>query len=330
MKALVYVNPYELVLRDEADPSPEPGEALIRIRAAAVCGSDMHGYHGADARRKPPLILGHEAAGEVVSGALEGQRVVLNPLVTCGVCPACTGGRANLCPDRRLIGMARPGAFAELITLPERNLIPVPDGMTLSHAALTEPAATALHGINLAQRAAFRAFAEASVLVIGGGAIGLLSALILRWQGCRDITVAETNPRRRQMIQGTSVGRVMDPVSDGQPQTDHYDLVVDAVGIGATRDTAVAAVAPGDVILHLGLGESRSEMDARKLTLGEITFVGCYTYTPVDLRASLAALHGGALGDLTWIEERPLAEGAAVFSALDAGELAAGKVVLRP
>ncbi len=330
MKALVYVNPYELVLRDEADPTPVPGEALIRIDAAAICGSDMHGYHGAAPGRHPPLILGHEAAGEVLSGPRSGERVVPTPLVTCGTCAACTSGRANLCPDRRLIGMARPGAFAEYVTLPERNLIPIPEGMPAAHAALTEPTATALHGIGLAQRAAFRPFAEARVLVIGGGAIGLLSALILRWQGGRDITVVETNPRRRRMVEGTGVGRVSDPETDGAPSADDFDLVVDAVGIGATRQSAIAAVRPGGVVLHIGLGESSSEMDARKLTLGETYSVACYTYTPADLRASLQALHQGALGDLSWIEERPLAEGAKVFADLDHGRLGAGKVVLRP
>jgi alcohol dehydrogenase len=330
MKALVYVSPHELELRDEADPVPAPGEALIRIDAAAICGSDMHGYHGADPRRKPPLILGHEAAGEVLSGARAGERVVLNPLVTCGECPACTGGRANLCPERKLIGMARPGAFAEYVTLPERNLITIPEGMPAAHAALTEPTATALHGIFLAQRAAFRGFAEGNALVLGGGAIGLLSALILRWQGCRDITIVETNPNRRRMIETTGVARVSDPAADGAPPSDHFDLVVDAVGIGATRTTAVAAVRPGGVVLHIGLGESSSEMDARKLTLGEVYFVGCYTYTPADMRASLQALHNGSLGDLSWIEQRPLEEGAQVFADLDHGRLGAGKVVLRP
>ncbi|PWG64535.1 zinc-dependent alcohol dehydrogenase [Spiribacter halobius] len=329
MKALVYTEPYRLELRDEPVPEPAPGEALIRVHAAAICGSDMHGYHGADPRRRPPLVLGHEAAGEVVDGSHRGQRVVLNPLVTCGLCEDCTDGRSNLCRQRQLIGMARPGAFAEYVTLPERNLIPVPEGMDLNAAALTEPTATALHGIHLGQRCAFRPFAEGRNLVIGGGAIGALSALVLRWLGAGDVTVAETNPLRAAAMERLGFA-VHDPVSAGPPGEDRFHLVVDAVGHAATRDAAIAAVRPGGVIVHIGLGEASSAMDARKLTLSEITFVGCYTYTPTDLRAALHALHAGALGPLDWIEQRPLADGDGAFADLDAGRLAAPKVVLRP
>lgn len=329
MKALVYTEPYRLEMQEAAAPEPAPGEALIQVHAAAICGSDMHGYHGADPRRQPPLILGHEAAGEIAAGPRRGERVVLNPLVTCGHCADCVDGRSNLCPQRQLIGMARPGAFAEYVTLPERNLIPVPAGMDLDVAALTEPTATALHGIHLGQRAARRPFAEGRNLVIGGGAIGALSALVLRWLGAHDVLVAETNPLRREAMAAMGFG-VHDPVADGPPATDRFELVVDAVGNGPTRDAAIAAVRPGGVIVHIGLGEGSSAMDARKLTLSEITFVGCYTYTPTDLRAALQALHAGALGPLDWLERRPLEAGDQAFADLDAGRLAAPKVVLKP
>lgn len=329
MKALVYTEPYTLEMRDQAVPETGRDEVLIRVSAAAICGSDMHGYHGADPRRQPPLILGHEAAGEVVDGPRRGERVVLNPLVTCGRCADCVVGRSNLCPERQLIGMARPGAFAEYVTLPERNLIPVPEGMSLTAAALTEPTATALHGLHLGQRCAFRPFAEGRNLVIGGGAIGALSALVLRWLGAHDVLVAETNPLRRAAMERLGFA-VHDPAAAGPPGDDRFELVVDAVGNGPTRDTAMAAVRTGGVVVHIGLGEGHSSIDARKLTLSEITFVGCYTYTPTDLSAALQALHTGALGPLDWIEERPLADGNQAFADLDAGHLAAPKVVLHP
>ncbi|MDX1540959.1 MAG: alcohol dehydrogenase catalytic domain-containing protein, partial [Geminicoccaceae bacterium] len=112
MKALVYTAPHELVFRDEPDPAPAPGEAVVELDSIGICGSDLHGYHGKDSRRLPPLILGHEASGTVVHGRDPGRRVALNPLVTCGRCDDCVAGRTNLCPQRQLIGMARPGAFA--------------------------------------------------------------------------------------------------------------------------------------------------------------------------------------------------------------------------
>ena len=141
MKALVYTNTNEVMYREEPLRELGAGEAQIRIEAVGICGSDMHAYHGEDARRVPPLILGHEAAGVIVSGKQAGQQVVLNPLIACGTCEDCRGGRSNLCTNRKLIGMDYPGAFAEFITIPEQNMIPMPAGMKPTHAALTNPPA---------------------------------------------------------------------------------------------------------------------------------------------------------------------------------------------
>lgn len=329
MKALVYTAPETLVLQDLPAPPARDGDALVRIDAVGICGSDMHGYLGHDARRAPPLILGHEACGTVLEGDVPGQRVVLNPLVTCGACTACLQGRTNLCPHRQLIGMARPGAFAEQIRLPERNLLPVPAGLDPAHAALTEPCATSVHALGLADRALHRPIHQGRALVIGAGSVGLLAALLLRARGCRDVTIAETHPARRASA-GTQPGlQTLDPTGETAPP-DHYDLVVDAVGGTMTRAAASAAVRAGGTIVHIGLMHDRGGLDVRRLTLAEITFVGCYTYTHLDLQAALQALASGALGDLGWVEQRALVDGAQAFADLAAGTVAAAKVVLRP
>lgn len=329
MKALVYTGPNELVYRDEPEPIVRDGDALIEIDAVGICGSDMHAYHGKDPRRIPPLILGHEVAGRVRNGPRAGTPVILNPLVTCGVCDDCSDGRQNLCRDRKLIGMNTPGGFAEQITIPQSNLIPIPSGMDCVHASLAEPTATALHAIRLAERAAARPLREGNALVIGAGAIGLLAALALRNAGVQRIVVSEPNPLRRKSATEAGVAEVHDPASGSLPD-DEFALVFDGVGMSATRRTALAAVRPGGVIMHVGLGDGSGEADFRKLTLSEITLIGTYTYTPLDVRAALQALHDGALGDLCWVARRPLAEGAMAFSDLDAGRHAAGKIVLTP
>ena len=178
MKALVYTSPGHLEFRDEPDPMPKDGEVLLRIDAVAICSSDLHAYRGHDARRNGPLILGHEAAGGVVGGALDGQKVVVNPLVTCGRCQVCQSGRSNLCAAREIISMApRQGAFAQYLSIPERNLVSVPDGMEMTKAALAEPVATAWHAVGVAAKAAHRPLAENRVLVFGGGAVGMAAAL---------------------------------------------------------------------------------------------------------------------------------------------------------
>ena len=328
MKALVYTANEEMTYRDEPAPQPDAGDALIAIESVGICGSDMHAYLGHDERRVPPLILGHEAVGTVLEGSSPGQRVVLNPLITCGVCNECLGGRQNLCAERDLIGMYRAGAFAEKIAIPERNLITVPDGMPSQHAALTEPGATGLHAILLAERVISRPLSETRALVMGAGSVGLLTALLLRDKGVADVVITEPNPLRRQLVEKHCDFELLDPAQE-QPEKQGFDCVFDAVGGAVTRKQAVEVTRSGGVIVHIGLMDNEGSMDVRSMTLREITFIGTYTYTPVDLRATLLKLHSGALGSLGWIESRALAEGAGAFADLLKGQCAAPKVVLQ-
>lgn len=329
MKALVYTGTKEMTYQDAPAPTPAQGEVLIRVDAVGICGSDMHAYHGHDPRRVPPLILGHELAGEILEGPGRGRRVTVNPLITCGHCEYCVQGRNNLCANRTMIGMTRAGGFAEMVTTAASSVIDLPEGMSARAAALTEPAATALHAINTAMRSLVRPVAECRALVIGGGAIGLLVALLLRDYGCRHVSVAETNPLRRESAQKAGAGETFDPIARA-PQDNSVELVIDAVGMKATRAMSLKAVKPGGVIVHVGLGDWASEIDMRKLTLAEITLAGVYTYSTADLRAAARALHEGAFGDLAWVEERPLSEGAHAFADIDAGRARAAKILLRP
>ncbi|MEO8537549.1 MAG: alcohol dehydrogenase catalytic domain-containing protein [Betaproteobacteria bacterium] len=328
MKALVYTAPLEVTYRDEPEPSRGPGEVLIGVDAVGICGSDLHAYHGHDPRRSPPLILGHELIGRVLEGPGAGRRVTVNPLITCGTCDYCVQGRDNLCSNRTMIGMTRAGGFAERMTTAARSVIDIPQDMTDRAAALTEPAATALHAIALASRALARPLPECNVLVLGGGAIGMLSALLLGHYGARSIAVAETNPLRRASIAAATRAAAFDPARGRGPDPASVELVIDAVGANATRTAALAAVKPGGVVMHIGLQDWASEIDMRKLTLAEITLIGTYTYTTADLRAAALALHAGAFGALEWVDERPLSDGAAAFRDLHEGRSAAAKIVL--
>jgi L-iditol 2-dehydrogenase len=331
MKALVYTAPGELTYREEPDPVPEAGEVLIRVEAVGICGSDLHAYRGHDERRPAPLILGHEASGCALSGEHEGRSVVINPLVTCGECDDCLGGRSNLCARRQIISMPpRQGAFAELLKMPEENVLPLPEGFDALEAALAEPAATAFHAVRIAERMSWRPLADIRALVLGAGAVGISAALVLRSRGVCGVAVGETNPLRRRMARSAGDFDVHDPVDGTWPEADHYDLVVDAVGATRTRAAASKAVKPGGVIVHIGLAETGGGLDVRKLTLQEITLVGTYTYAMADFRATVDALASGVLGPLDWVEARALSAGARAFLDLEEGRAAAAKIVLRP
>lgn len=329
MKALVYTGTEVVEMMEQPDPRAGNDEVVVAIEAVGICGSDMHAYLGHDERRVPPLVLGHEAAGTVVEGPHIGMRVVLNPLITCGHCDDCLSGRSNLCAERDLIGMYRPGAFAERIAIPARNLIEIPDGMDAAAAALTEPAATALHAVNLAAKVSHRPLAEARCVVFGGGSVGLFAALALTNHGAPVVHLAETNPLRRATAGATGACVAVDPIA--APLDDSsYDVVIDAVGGRVTRAESSRVVRPGGTIMHIGLQDNNDGLDIRRLTLQEVTFIGTYTYTQVDMRATLAQLHAGGFGDLSWLEQRDLSAGASAFDDLLQGRSAAPKIVLRP
>lgn len=324
MKALVYEGVETLGVREVPNPTVGQGQSLVRIEASGICGSDMHAYLGHDDRRPAPLILGHEAAGVIEGGARDGERVTINPLVSCGTCPACQTGRDNLCPDRMIISMPpREGAFAQYVAMQGSNLIVVPDHVPLQKAALAEPLAVSWHSIRLGLTG-LDPGASRTALVLGGGAIGLAAALALKAQGVDDVTVAEPSDKRRTFLEDQCLVKSV-PAGAGQ-----YGIVVDAVGYAATRAAASAMAEPGGVIVHIGLGEDTGGLDIRRMTLQEVTFIGTYTYTPEDFRDTCSALFDGALGPLDWAEHRSLNDGPQAFADLRSGAVAAPKIILDP
>lgn len=321
MKALVYTAPEILELRDLPDPAPAEGEALVEIARVGICGSDMHAYLGHDERRPAPLTLGHE-----VAGTARGARVTVNPLVTCGECPACRAGRDNLCPRRQIISMPpREGGFAERVALPDRNLVPIPDDLAFDRAALAEPLACGWHAVGLAL-AHPAGQPGARALVLGGGAIGLGAALCLAARGLPDVTVVEPNAPRRRYLQLHTDARAVGTDEARGP----FDVVVDGVGFESTRAAASALVRPGGIIVHIGLGSPAGGLDIRRMTLQDIAFSGSYTYTAQDFRDTVAAMAAGRLGALGWTETRPLSQGARAFADIRAGRVAAPKILLDP
>ena len=329
MKALVYTGPETLEYRDE--PEPDPGEVLVKIDSVGICGSDMHAYLGHDERRPAPLILGHEAAGLVVSGEGNGRRVTINPLVTCGLCPACRSGRNNLCRDRQIISMPpRPGAFSQYLSMPAENLIDVPEGFPMDKASLAEPLACGWHAVRLGAQALEENAAGMQCVVLGGGAIGLAAALALAAKPVGSISIAEANPLRHKALGEAGPFAVYDPRKPGPVGDGEADLLIDAVGISATREAACRLVRPGGVIVHIGLGDNDGVLDIRRMTLQEVTFIGSYTYSPQDFRDTAKAMFEGRLGSLDWFETRPLAEGSAAFSDIRMGKAAVPKIILKP
>jgi len=330
MKALVFTDKETLTYRDELDAIALEGETLIKVSAAGICGSDMHAYHFHDDRRLPPLILGHEISGINLNND---QAVVINPLITCGSCQECTIGREHLCQRRGLLGMTKPqnrqGGFAEFVAVPNQNIYNVSSKIDLNSLSLTEPTAVAYHAIKIAEQSSFSKIQKRKILIIGGGAIGLLLALILKAKNSRDLTIIDTNLKRLDVCKKASNCKISHP-DDSSILNNNYDIVFDAVGFTATRQKSIETIKQGGVIIHIGLSQAAGEFDFRKTTLQEISFIGTYCYTNEDFQLSLNMLIEKKLGDLLWLDYRSLEEGDNAFKEIHGGLVASPKIILLP
>jgi threonine dehydrogenase-like Zn-dependent dehydrogenase len=327
MKALFYTGTRQSEIRETANPTSANGAVVVDISHCGICGSDMHAWHGHDPRRVPPLILGHEAVGIAQSGKHAGKRVALNPLMACGDCDACSTGNEHLCANRELIGMRLPGAYAEKVAINQNNLYPIPDHLTFSEAALAEPLACCVHAVKLAMDRLRMEPPKATAIVLGGGAIGLLSALVFREQDIGTIWIGETNPVRHKMLQNLGGIRVYNPIDSSSGAPSQADIVLDAVGTGKTRNAASALAKPGGTIVHIGLQDSTEGLDTRRLTLQEIAFLGTYCYRNSDFQEALDLLADGRINGVGWTEIRPLDEGARSFIDIHEGK-APPKIIL--
>jgi 2-desacetyl-2-hydroxyethyl bacteriochlorophyllide A dehydrogenase len=331
MQALVYEAPYSMNVRDVDIPAPQPDEVLIRVAYSGICGSELSGFEGKNSLRKPPLIMGHEFTGVIdrlgddaaarYPGLAVGQKVTANPLITCGECQYCQSGRPQLCIRRKLHSAALPGSNAQYIAIRADAVIPVPDGLALTTAALTEPAACAVHAARLGVTSDVQ-----NALVIGAGPIGVLVIEALKAQGVAEIYCMELNPERRAMAE--AVGATS--VEPGDAAKSFVDLAVDAVGATPTRQACMAAARAGGRVVWVGLHEAQTALDINDAIRREITTIGCFAYTHEDFANALAMLGDGRLYlNDAWTRVEPLAGGAACFEELLHGS-AVAKIWLEP
>lgn len=309
MRALVFTGPGVVELQDVAQPDSADG-VLLEVRAAGICGSELHGFRNVGFR-KPPLVMGHEFAGTTP----DGRRVVVNPLISCGDCDLCRRGAPQTCRNRELFGVQRPGGFAERVVVPESALYDVPEGMAWETAAMVEPVANAVHAwSHVDLRGGER------VAVIGAGTIGLVSLLVGREEGLEDITVVDRSQAR------LDVAARLGATTCATELEGEYDVVVDAVGAAVTRAAAVDRLRPGGTSVWLGLAEPDSGFDGNALVRGEKRVVGSFAYTPDDFAAALVrAQHL----DLGWTTPVSIEDSERVFMELADGATEPVKAVIR-
>lgn len=324
MKALVFQKPYRLDWQEMPEPKAGPGEAVVETRAVGICGSDLHGYTGESSRRTPGNPMGHEAAGQVVAlgpgvpGEWIGKRVALFPILACGKCDQCLGGCRHRCRNRRFLGNNVVGAMAERLSLPVENLYPLPETLSYVDGTLTEPLAVAIHAVRLAGNLAGR-----TVLIAGGGPIGLLTLMAAKAQGAKAIALTVRTPARRELALALGAAAAVDPNREGWRReierglgTAELDVAFDAAGIQPTFEQCLETVVPGGVIVQIG-SWSTLRLNLQQLAQREISVKGSFNYTAKEFGEAASWLAAGRVDPAPLVTEiRPLAEGAAAFEAL--------------
>ncbi|MEI7759470.1 MAG: alcohol dehydrogenase catalytic domain-containing protein [Thermoleophilia bacterium] len=322
-------------------PTPEPGDGEVRVRVhdCGVCGSDLKMWSGTHAFLRPPLLIGHEIYGIVEAlgpGAQLGigTPVVVFPALGCGHCYHCLAGKQQLCADMRFFGGQLPGGLAEHVVIPEANLLVVSAGVPETQRVLIEPLAVAVHGV---ARADVRTGETA--IVLGGGAIGLFTALVARERGLDPILVSEPSASRRE--RATALGlRAFDPTMTPLAEivAEHIrpegaDVVFEAVGSGETIGAALAATRKGGRAVIVGNAPAELEIDGLALQRGDRSLIGVLMYDLSDLTEAMRLLQAGllaALPDESIVQPFTLEQVGAAFATAKDGSLEAIRAVVRP
>jgi L-iditol 2-dehydrogenase len=340
LKALVFEGPGEMPLRERPDPEPSPGDVVVAIHAAGICGSDVHGYIGATGRRTPGVVMGHEASGVValvgegVASVRPGDRVALRSVLSCGSCEPCRRGQPNICERRRGLGMHLDGAYAECVRVPEALVAPLPEALSFEQGAMIEPLAVAMHAVNITPMELMD-----QVVIVGAGTIGLLTLLAARLRGAGRIVVTDRSPHRLELARALGADVAID-VDAGDPVAAVLealggrgaDAVFEAVGSSPTVQQSVSVVRPGGNVTWIGNSEPRVELGMQDLVTKELTLRGAYAYgTDGEFDRAAATLTTGRLDVRPLIElVAPLGEGPGLFREMAEGRLAAVKVILSP
>lgn len=299
MKALVYELNEKLSIQERSKPVPKPGEALIKVKLAGICGSDIIAWKGGFTRIVNPVILGHEFAGIVEAinpngptSINPGDRVAVEPLLACGKCEACRKGYYNVCRKLGLLGLDRDGGFTSYVCAPLERLHLIPDTVSMERAVFAEPLAVALHMV----RRSRLAFGQ-SVAVFGAGPIGVLVAMVARESGASTIAISDINEHRLQRVRDLGFSAVDARTDDA---TDYMkslfgeegaDISFELAASPQALEAAIKVAKVRGVVVAGGMFKKPPVIDLQQVTMKEQLVVGTRTYTFEDFEAAIRLLN---------------------------------------
>jgi threonine dehydrogenase-like Zn-dependent dehydrogenase len=337
MKVLSWNGPKQIDVEERPIPECKKDEVLIRVDVVGICGSEIEGFLGHNSLRVPPLIMGHEFSGyieeigEEVQNVVIGSKVVVNPLISCGSCPKCRRGLENLCDNRQIIGVHRPGAFAEYVVVPESSVIEVPKSLDSYTASLSEPLACCLRAV----RRALAHHPFSNVLIYGAGAIGVLSGFVADILGARKVVIADINNDRLTTLNSVGFNHTLNPNEENFEEKlsemagpEGIDVVIDAAGFLPTRTQAASIVNTGGVIMNIGLGIDETPLPVNVFIRSEITVLGSFCYTKQDFHDAVNLLVDSKIDIKGWTQARELKEGQQAFLDLIGNKVENSKIFL--
>ena len=323
--AAFYRGDKTFTVEDRLSPAPGTGEASIRVAYCGICGTDMHVYHGnMDARVGFERVIGHEmsgtveAVGEGVTSVMPGQKVVVRPLDHCGKCPACQAGHQHICHKLKFLGLDTDGAMQEIWTVPAHTLHILPDDIAMDHAALIEPVAVACHDVRLSGLKPGE-----DVVVIGGGPIGMLIAMVARDAG-GNVVLSEVNPNRLAIAEKLGFATVNPTETDLADEINTRtgdkgaDVVFEVSGSQPGVDAMTAVAATRARIVMVAIHAQKPQIDLFQFFWRELQLIGARVYEPEDYEKAIGIITSGGIDTETIITDvAPLSDIQAAFEALD-------------
>lgn len=339
MKAAVFHGTKNIKIENLNLPRIKPDEILVKVAVCGVCGTDLHIYNGAKGSAPviPPVILGHEFSGQIVETGTAvrrlkvGDRICINPNIHCGSCDFCHAGKIHLCENLRAIGVTQNGGFAEYAIVPQSAAHRLPENVSYEEGAMGEPLACCLHGADLAG-----VKHGDTVLIIGGGTIGLMMVQLAQLAGAAQIFVSEPIKEKWPLAKSFGADVLINPATGDLTQQvrEKYpsgaDVVFECVGLAATMRDAVAAGKRGGTVMLFGLASPETEIVLRPLEIfqKEQTIKSSFINPNTQSRA-ISLLSSGRVNVKQFFADiLPLEK---LESVLDDAEITKrGKILIRP